>query len=79
MKSRRWAFASLVVGTVTTLAALAIAHDTPNTRRTPAQCASLPPGDRGACLACVNRPRPHHFHPLEAGGTRCDPSDGVRR
>lgn len=78
MTRRNW-IAALLATTAVAVTVSVLAHDTPNTRRSPADCASLPPGERAACVACVTRPRPHHFHPLEAAGTRCDPSDGVRR
>ena len=79
MRSLRWYLAAAVAGAVLTATGVAIAHDTPNTRRTVAQCATLPAGERAACVACVGRPHPHHFHPREAAGTRCDPNDGVAR
>jgi len=54
-----------------------MAHKTGNERRTVAQCKALAKkGKRKACIACVKRPKPHHFHPKYAAGKRCRPNDG---
>ena len=61
-------------------APLALAHSTGHESRTPADCEKLPGtatgGERGNCLKCVQRPKPHHFHPDMAKGERCHPDDG---
>lgn len=65
--------ALLLLGTGT-----AFAHHTGNERRTPAECRALrDPERQRACLACISRPRPHHYHPLQTEGWRCDPNDGT--
>jgi hypothetical protein len=57
---------------------LAFAHRTGNERRTQAECRALrDPARQRACLACIARPRPHHYHPLQTEGWRCDPNDGT--
>lgn len=56
------------------------AHHTGHESRTPAQCQLLPgtqtTGERGNCLRCVSRPKPHHFHPDYPPGNRCRPDNG---
>ena len=53
------------------------AHPGPNVRRTKAACKGLKkPGKHAACLVCVKRPKPHHFHPLKAPDKRCRPNNG---
>jgi hypothetical protein len=67
---------ALVVGTLTS--GTVLAHRTGNERRTVPQCNALrDPARRAACLACIARPRPHHYHPLQTEGWRCDPNDGT--
>jgi hypothetical protein len=62
------------------LASRAAAHPTGHESRTVAECEKLPgtatAGERGQCLRCVSRPRPHHFHPDMVKGDRCHPNDG---
>ena len=55
-------------------ASIALAHPTPNARRTAAQCRAggLTARQVSYCLACVARARPHHYHPLQRAGNRCD-------
>jgi hypothetical protein len=61
-------------------APFALAHSNGHESRTPAQCERLPgtqmEGERGACLKCVTRPKPHHYHPDYPAGERCRPDDG---
>jgi hypothetical protein len=56
------------------------AHSNGHESRTPAQCERLPgtakEGERAQCLACVTRPKPHHYHPDYPAGQRCRPDDG---
>lgn len=54
----------------------AIAHSTGHESRTKAECEKLASPERGHCLECVSRPRPHHFHPDYPPGNRCRPDDG---
>lgn len=57
---------------------VATAHRTGNERRTVAACQALTiPAKRRACLACVRRPRPHHYHPNAPVGARCRPNNGL--
>jgi hypothetical protein len=60
-------------------APLAIAHHNGHESRTVKDCEKLPSPDRGHCIKCVQRPKPHHYHPNEKEGSRCDPNDGVAR
>ncbi|MCC7542172.1 MAG: hypothetical protein IT379_38495 [Deltaproteobacteria bacterium] len=55
-------------------ASVALAHPTANARRTVAQCRAggLTPRQVAYCTACVARARPHHYHPLQRSGNRCD-------
>jgi hypothetical protein len=59
---------------------LAIAHSNGHESRTVAECEKLPgtatAGERGQCLACVQRPVKHHYHPDYKAGERCRPDDG---
>ena len=59
---------------------LVSAHPTGHESRTVADCEKLPgtaeAGERGMCLKCVQRPKPHHFHPDMAKGDRCHPDNG---
>ena len=59
---------------------LAIGHSNGHESRTPAECEKLPgtatTGERGQCLACVQRPVKHHYHPDYPAGKRCRPDDG---
>ena len=59
---------------------LAIGHDNGHESRTVAQCEKLPgtatTGERAQCLACVQRPVKHHYHPDYPAGKRCRPDDG---
>ncbi|MCC7540842.1 MAG: hypothetical protein IT379_31785 [Deltaproteobacteria bacterium] len=59
---------------LTGIASVALAHPTANARRTAAQCRAggLTPTQVNYCIACVQRPRPHHYHPLQRAGNRCD-------
>jgi len=58
----------------------AFAHDNGHESRTVADCEKLPGtatgGERGQCLACVQRPAKHHYHPDYPAGKRCRPDDG---
>ncbi len=52
-------------------------HPGPNVRRTVKRCKALKkPGKRAACLACIARKKPHHFHPRLPKGQRCRPNNG---
>ena len=59
---------------------LALAHSNGHESRTVADCEKLPgtatTGERGQCLACVQRPVKHHYHPDYKAGERCRPDDG---
>lgn len=70
----------IVALTFSLLGGVAIAHHTGHESRTVADCEKLPgtqkEGMRSACLACVTRPKPHHFHPDDVKGERCNPNDG---
>lgn len=59
---------------LTASSSVAVAHSTANARRTPAQCRAggLSPRQLAYCVACVSRARPHHYHPLQRSGNRCD-------
>ncbi len=77
MSMKRW-ITIAVLGGATLTGATVFAHRTGNERRTPAECRALrDPARQRACLACVARPRPHHYHPLQTEGWRCDPNDGT--
>ena len=56
------------------------AHSNGHESRTPEQCQRLPgtdrEGERAQCLRCVERPKPHHYHPDYPAGERCRPDDG---
>jgi hypothetical protein len=58
----------------------ALAHDNGHESRTVKDCEKLPgtekAGERGQCLACVQRPVKHHYHPDYPAGNRCRPDDG---
>ena len=70
-----WALA--VAAWVAFLVPAVTAHPTGNERRTAAECKALKkPAKRAACLNCVTRPKPHHYHPFAAVGKRCRPSNG---
>jgi hypothetical protein len=62
---------------------VAAAHSTGHESRTVAECERLPgtqmAGERGQCLRCVERPRPHHYHPDMVRGDRCHLNDGLPR
>ncbi|MCB1327649.1 MAG: hypothetical protein H7A21_08195 [Spirochaetales bacterium] len=76
MKKRRWI--TLLAGLALLGGALA-AHPTDNDRRTAAQCQELQEQNhRRACLACVARPNPHHYHANGPAGERCRPNNGQR-
>jgi hypothetical protein len=64
-------------------APVAMAHPTGHESRSVADCERLPgtdaAGERGQCLRCVQRPKPHHFHPDMVKGDRCHPDDGRPR
>jgi hypothetical protein len=79
MKSaRRW-LSLVVLSAATLMGATLLAHPTGNERRTAAECRALrDPQRQRACMACIARPRPHHYHPLQTEGWRCDPNDGTR-
>lgn len=66
-----FAFAGLLL-----FAAPASAHHNGHESRTVAECARLPTPERGHCEECVQRPRPHHFHPDYPAGKRCRPDNG---
>ena len=81
MHGRTKAFSLLVAFAVATgMAGFAFAHSNGHESRTPAQCERLPgtqkEGERGQCLACVSRPKPHHYHPDYPAGDRCRPDNG---
>jgi hypothetical protein len=61
-------------------APIAWAHSNGHESRTVAECEKLPgsatAGERGQCLACVQRPVKHHYHPDYPAGNRCRPDDG---
>jgi len=61
-------------------AVVTFSHNTGHESRTPAQCELLPGtatgGERGQCLRCVTRPKPHHYHPDYPAGNRCRPDNG---
>ena len=68
-----------VLSAITLSGGVVLAHRTGNERRTPAECRALrDPARQRACLACIARSRPHHYHPLQTEGWRCDPNDGTR-
>lgn len=55
----------------------ATAHRIGQERRTAAGCRTLvKPAKRDACLVCVARPNPHHYHPGFPKGERCRPNNG---
>ena len=58
----------------------AAAHSNGHESRTVAQCERLPgtqvEGERAQCLRCVQRPKPHHYHPDYPAGDRCRPDNG---
>jgi hypothetical protein len=60
-----------------------LAHPTGHESRTASDCEHLPgtaaAGERGQCLRCVGRPRPHHYHPDMAPGNRCHADNGQRQ
>lgn len=58
------------------VAAPASAHHNGHESRTVAECEKLPSPERGHCVECVRRPRPHHFHPDYPPGNRCRPNNG---
>ena len=55
---------------------IALAHSTGHESRTVGECEKLPTPERGHCVECVQRKRPHHFHPDLPPGDRCRPDDG---
>jgi hypothetical protein len=61
-------------------APFALAHSTGHESRTVAECEKLPgsqvAGERAQCLSCVQRPKPHHYHPDYPPGSRCRPDNG---
>lgn len=61
-------------------APMALAHSTGHESRTAADCERLPgteaAGERSQCLRCVQRPKPHHYHPDMVKGDRCHPDNG---
>ena len=70
---------AIAVGVMVLLSGLAVsvrAHKTGAELKTEADCKKLNPPERGHCLECVSRPRPHHFHPGQPAGTGCSP-DGT--
>ena len=54
----------------------ASAHPTGHESRTAAQCQRLPTPERGQCIACVQRPLKHHYHPDYPPSARCRPDNG---
>jgi hypothetical protein len=57
---------------------VATAHRTGDDRRTVDACRTLPtPAARQACIACVQRSRPHHYHANAPAGERCRPNNGL--
>ena len=61
------------------LGGVALAHSTGDEAKSVAECQKFPGtasfGVRGECLKCVQRAKPHHFHPNEAAANRCQPTD----
>ena len=61
-------------------APFAFAHSNGHESRTVAECERLPgtaaKGERAQCVACVQRPVKHHYHPDYPAGNRCRPDDG---
>lgn len=77
--SRRALLISVIAVSATVFGGAAFAHRTGNERRNVAECQTLrDPARRAACVQCVSRRRPHHYHPLQTEGWRCDPNDGTR-
>ena len=67
----------LAFGVLMFSAPAALAHKTPNDRRTVPQCNKLlKPAKRAACRRCVTRKVPHHVHPAGAPTQRCRPNNG---
>ncbi len=60
--------------------AVAFAHSTGHESRTVAGCEKLPgtasKGERAQCLRCIQRAKPHHYHPDYPKGNRCRPDNG---
>jgi len=78
LKSSLMALApTLAFAWVLALSLPVMAHGTGNARRKPGQCKTIKkPKKRAACVACVKRPKQHHFHPGKAQGKRCRPNNG---
>ncbi len=80
MKSQGRVVAVLGFSFVLLGSAAAFAHSTGHESRTVAQCEKLPgtasKGERAQCLRCIQRPKPHHYHPDYAKGNRCRPDNG---
>lgn len=70
---RNWMLGLGLLG-VAGVGSIAFAHETANARRTVAQCQAggMTPAQVNVCIACVRRPLPHHYHPLQRAGSRCD-------
>jgi hypothetical protein len=70
----------LALVAATLVGSFAAAHSNGHESRTVAQCERLPgtaaAGERAQCLKCVQRPKPHHYHPDYPAGDRCRPDDG---
>jgi len=61
--------AALIIGIALIAIPLGVsAHHTGNECRTPAQCKNLGAAREVHCRECVNRPRPHHYHPRPQKG-----------
>jgi hypothetical protein len=69
-----------IVAVVMAGAPFVLAHSNGHEARTVAECEKLPgtatAGERGQCLACIQRPQKHHYHPDYPAGKRCRPDDG---
>ncbi len=78
-KTMKGIVAGALLGMTTLTSGVVLAHRTGNERRTIPQCMTLTDAARQvACVRCVSRARPHHYHPLQSEGWRCDRNDGTR-
>ena len=53
---------------------VALAHATGTELKTAKDCEKLASPEKGHCVECVSRARPHHYHPELAAGARCQPA-----